>query len=102
MSSSSVCSEGQSRGHAESVRAHPQWHMLSVIGRPQAQYNYACLQAREHCRSLDIQEPVCRVANFLFPDGRVIAGHKEVQSGAGHYDKYKSTVILLFYLIKLI
>lgn len=52
--------------------------MLSVIGRPQAQYKYACLQAKEHCKSLGIQEPVCSVANYLFPDGRVIAGHQQV------------------------
>uniref|UniRef100_A0A3P9HRB7 Malonyl-CoA-acyl carrier protein transacylase, mitochondrial n=1 Tax=Oryzias latipes TaxID=8090 RepID=A0A3P9HRB7_ORYLA len=51
--------------------------MLSVIGRPQAQYKQACLQAKEHCRSLGIQEPVCSVANYLFPDGRVIAGHQQ-------------------------
>lgn len=51
--------------------------MLSVIGRPQAQYKHACLQAREHCKSLGVEEPVCSVANYLFPDGRVIAGHQE-------------------------
>ncbi|XP_069021036.1 malonyl-CoA-acyl carrier protein transacylase, mitochondrial [Embiotoca jacksoni] len=51
--------------------------MLSVVGRPQAQYKYACLQAKEHCRSLGVEEPVCSVANYLFPDGRVIAGHQQ-------------------------
>lgn len=51
--------------------------MLSVIGRPQAKYKHACLQAREHCKSLGMQEPVCSVANYLFPDGRIIAGHHE-------------------------
>lgn len=51
--------------------------MLSIIGRPQAQYKYACLQAKEYCRSQGIDEPVCSVANFLFPDARVIAGHQE-------------------------
>ncbi|XP_040001545.1 malonyl-CoA-acyl carrier protein transacylase, mitochondrial [Xiphias gladius] len=51
--------------------------MLSVIGRRQAQYKYACLQAKEHCKSLGIEEPVCSVANYLFPDGRVIAGHQQ-------------------------
>ncbi|XP_062862265.1 malonyl-CoA-acyl carrier protein transacylase, mitochondrial [Trichomycterus rosablanca] len=51
--------------------------MLSVFGRPQANYKYACLQAREHCLSLGIQNPVCSIANYLFPDGRVIAGHLE-------------------------
>ncbi|KAG7456252.1 hypothetical protein MATL_G00249670 [Megalops atlanticus] len=49
--------------------------MLSVIGRDQARYNYACLLAREHCQSLGVKDPVCSVANYLFPDGRVIAGH---------------------------
>ncbi|CDQ94712.1 unnamed protein product [Oncorhynchus mykiss] len=43
--------------------------MLSVMGRPQAKYKHACLQAREHCLSLGIKEPVCSVANYLFPDG---------------------------------
>lgn len=51
--------------------------MLSVIGRPQAQYNYACLQAKEHCKSLGMEKPVCSVANYLFPDGRIIAGHQQ-------------------------
>ncbi|XP_074481354.1 malonyl-CoA-acyl carrier protein transacylase, mitochondrial [Sebastes fasciatus] len=51
--------------------------MLSVIGKPQAQYKYACLQAKEHCTSLGMEEPVCSVANYLFPDGRVIAGHQK-------------------------
>lgn len=52
--------------------------MLSVIGRPQAQYKYACFQAREYCKNVGIEEPVCSVANYLFPDGRVIAGHHKV------------------------
>lgn len=51
--------------------------MLSVVGRPQAQYKHACVQAKEHCRSLGIEEPVCSVANYLFPDGRVFAGHQK-------------------------
>ncbi|XP_018603115.2 malonyl-CoA-acyl carrier protein transacylase, mitochondrial isoform X2 [Scleropages formosus] len=51
--------------------------MLSVVGRPKANYNYACLQAREHCLSVGIKNPVCAVASYLFPDGRVIAGHQE-------------------------
>lgn len=52
--------------------------MLSIIGKPQAQYKYACVQAKEHCKKLGIEEPVCSVANYLFPDGRVIAGHQQV------------------------
>lgn len=60
--------------------------MLSVIGRPQAQYKYACLQARDYCKTAGMNEPVCSVANYLFPDGRVIAGHQKVSSP----DKYPS------------
>ncbi|KAJ8007171.1 hypothetical protein DPEC_G00114770 [Dallia pectoralis] len=51
--------------------------MLLVVGRPQAMYKQACRLATEHCLSLGIKEPVCSVANYLYPDGRVIAGHKE-------------------------
>ncbi|CAL8242081.1 unnamed protein product [Merluccius merluccius] len=51
--------------------------MLSVVGRPQAQYQQACLEALEHCQTLGMDEPICTVANYLFPDGRVIAGHQQ-------------------------
>lgn len=54
--------------------------MLSVIGRSQANYKYACLQARDHCLSLGIKNPVCSIASYLFPDGRVIAGHLAVRT----------------------
>uniref|UniRef100_A0A3P9B8I9 Malonyl-CoA-acyl carrier protein transacylase n=1 Tax=Maylandia zebra TaxID=106582 RepID=A0A3P9B8I9_9CICH len=41
--------------------------MLSVTGRPQAQYNYACLlQAKEHCKSLGMENPVCSVLLLSF------------------------------------
>uniref|UniRef100_A0A4X2KJJ2 Malonyl-CoA-acyl carrier protein transacylase, mitochondrial n=2 Tax=Vombatus ursinus TaxID=29139 RepID=A0A4X2KJJ2_VOMUR len=49
--------------------------MLSVLGRPQSQYKAACLDAREHCQALGVEQPVCEVANYLFPDCRVISGH---------------------------
>lgn len=52
--------------------------MLSVIGRPQAEYKHACVLAKEHCKNQGMEEPVCSVANYLFPDGRVIAGHQKV------------------------
>lgn len=51
--------------------------MLSVLGQPQSKFASACLDAREHCRSLGIKEPVCEVANYLFPHCRVISGHLE-------------------------
>ncbi|XP_015146784.1 malonyl-CoA-acyl carrier protein transacylase, mitochondrial [Gallus gallus] len=49
--------------------------MLSVIGGREANYKYACLEARRHCESLGIDNPVCEISNYLFPDSRVIAGH---------------------------
>lgn len=52
--------------------------MLSVIGRQETNYRFACLEARKHCESLGIENPVCAVSNYLFPDSRVIAGHLQV------------------------
>lgn len=52
--------------------------MLSVLGRPQSKFSFACLEAREHCKAAGIESPVCEVANYLFPDCRVISGHLEV------------------------
>ncbi|XP_009277365.1 PREDICTED: malonyl-CoA-acyl carrier protein transacylase, mitochondrial [Aptenodytes forsteri] len=49
--------------------------MLSVIGRREANYKFACLEARKHCESLGIENPICEISNYLFPDSRVIAGH---------------------------
>ncbi|KAK2492076.1 hypothetical protein MC885_012516 [Smutsia gigantea] len=51
--------------------------MLSVLGRPQSKFSFACLEAREHCKTLGIENPVCEVSNYLFPDCRVISGHLE-------------------------
>ncbi|XP_068611463.1 malonyl-CoA-acyl carrier protein transacylase, mitochondrial [Brachionichthys hirsutus] len=51
--------------------------MLSVVGRREAHYKHACVQAKEHCKGLGMEDPVCSVANYLFPDGRVIAGHQK-------------------------
>ncbi|XP_010369401.1 malonyl-CoA-acyl carrier protein transacylase, mitochondrial isoform X1 [Rhinopithecus roxellana] len=51
--------------------------MLSVLGQPQSKFNFACLEAREHCKSLGMENPVCEVSNYLFPDCRVISGHRE-------------------------
>nr|XP_060634161.1 malonyl-CoA-acyl carrier protein transacylase, mitochondrial [Anolis sagrei ordinatus] len=49
--------------------------MLSVIGRNNSDYFAACFEAREYCKSVGIENPVCEVSNYLFPDSRVIAGH---------------------------
>ncbi|XP_013907684.1 PREDICTED: malonyl-CoA-acyl carrier protein transacylase, mitochondrial [Thamnophis sirtalis] len=49
--------------------------MLSVVGRRDSDYKTACLEAREYCKTVGIEDPVCEVSNYLFPDSRVIAGH---------------------------
>uniref|UniRef100_A0A384D319 Malonyl-CoA-acyl carrier protein transacylase n=1 Tax=Ursus maritimus TaxID=29073 RepID=A0A384D319_URSMA len=63
--------------------------MLSVLGQPQSKFAFACLEAREHCKTLGIENPVCEVANYLFPDCRVISGHLEalqfLQKNASRY-----------------
>ncbi|XP_006890234.1 PREDICTED: malonyl-CoA-acyl carrier protein transacylase, mitochondrial [Elephantulus edwardii] len=51
--------------------------MLSVLGTPKTKFGLACQEAREHCRSLGLENPVCEVANYLFPDCKVISGHLE-------------------------
>ncbi|XP_060020901.1 malonyl-CoA-acyl carrier protein transacylase, mitochondrial isoform X1 [Lagenorhynchus albirostris] len=51
--------------------------MLSVVGQPQSKFTFACLEAQEHCRTLGIENPVCEVSSYLFPDCRVISGHLE-------------------------
>ncbi|XP_067415430.1 malonyl-CoA-acyl carrier protein transacylase, mitochondrial [Emydura macquarii macquarii] len=66
--------------------------MLSVIGQHESNYNFACLEAREHCKSLGIDNPVCEVSNYLFPDSRVIAGHLQAlkflqENSKKHYFK---------------
>ncbi|XP_007939985.1 malonyl-CoA-acyl carrier protein transacylase, mitochondrial [Orycteropus afer afer] len=64
--------------------------MLSVLGKPQTKFSSACLEAREHCKALGIENPVCEVANYLFPNCRVISGHLEalqfLQKNSSRYD----------------
>lgn len=58
--------------------------MLSVIGKSKTKYSTACAEAQDHCLTLGITDPVCEVANYLFPNGRVIAGHMEVRGFFRH------------------
>ncbi|KAG8142779.1 hypothetical protein E2320_005973, partial [Naja naja] len=44
--------------------------MLSVIGRRDSDYKTACLEALEYCKTVGIEDPVCEVSNYLFPDSR--------------------------------
>ena len=48
--------------------------MLSVIGLDDAALEGICERARAKIGSADT---VCRLANYLFPTGRVVSGHKD-------------------------
>ncbi|PIK40669.1 putative malonyl-CoA-acyl carrier protein transacylase, mitochondrial-like [Apostichopus japonicus] len=51
--------------------------MLSVVGRDQARYNYICKEAATYCQNHGIEGAICSVANYLYPDARVLAGNVE-------------------------
>lgn len=71
--------------------------MLSVIGNSKTQYSRACAEAQDHCLTLGITDPVCEVANYLFPDGRVIAGHMEaiqfLQNNSRKYNFFRTKLL---------
>ncbi|XP_017506221.3 malonyl-CoA-acyl carrier protein transacylase, mitochondrial [Manis javanica] len=71
--------------------------MLSVLGQRQSKFSFACSEAQEHCKTLGIENPVCEVSNYLFPDCRVISGHLEalqfLQKNSSKY-YFKRTKIL--------
>lgn len=51
--------------------------MATVMYGPDTQINVALKKAKEWCVERGIANPECRVANFLFPHCKIIAGHKE-------------------------
>ena len=53
--------------------------MMTVFLDNKSELKQAMLAAREYCeQKLDIEKPVCSVANYLSFDCKVIAGHMEV------------------------
>ena len=53
--------------------------MISVIGGRATNYKEICAEAVTHCTvNLNMEKPVCKVANYLFSNARVLAGHDEV------------------------
>ena len=64
--------------------------MLSVLGQRQSKFAVACLEAQEHCKTRGIENPVCEVSNYLFPDCRVISGHLEVGVGGSSLPRARS------------
>ena len=55
--------------------------MMIVHLHASAKLNFACHAARQYCiKRLDMERPVCAIANYLYPECKVIAGHIEVCS----------------------
>lgn len=51
--------------------------MMTIFYRPDAKIKFACAAAKQWCIRKGIEDPVCTVANFLYPDCKVIAGNTE-------------------------
>ena len=61
--------------------------MMTVFLGSRAELKTAMLAAREYCQQrCGISQPVCAVANYLYPECKVIAGHTEVN--VFHKDLY--------------
>ncbi|CAB3227422.1 unnamed protein product [Arctia plantaginis] len=51
--------------------------MLTVWLAPDANIKHALLRAREHAAERGVLDPVCQVANYLYPGCKVVAGDEE-------------------------
>lgn len=53
--------------------------MMTVICGNNGKIAQACLLAREYCvrSGLPLEESVCSISNYLFPHGKVVAGHQK-------------------------
>lgn len=52
--------------------------MMTVFLHPSAKIKSACAAAREWCEKQTIYNAECKVAIYMFPDCKVVAGHMEV------------------------
>ncbi|GLV46642.1 bad egg [Carabus blaptoides fortunei] len=51
--------------------------MASVMYGPDSKLNFACLKAKEWCIDKGVDNPDCRIASYLFPHSKVVAGNEE-------------------------
>lgn len=64
--------------------------MATVLYGHDASLDQACREAKEWCIDRGIKNPECAVANYLFPDCKVIAGSNEaLEFIQAHKKKYK-------------
>jgi len=62
--------------------------MATVMYGPDTTLGHACKRAVEHCISKNIENPVCMVANYLYPHCKVVAGNEEVKIITSLYYNY--------------
>ena len=51
---------------------------MTVFYGPDSELNSCLAAARKHCQLLGLENIECKVANYLYPDCKVIAGNNEV------------------------
>lgn len=51
--------------------------MATILFGPDAQLKYALKRAKEWCVERGVENPECQIANYLFPDCKVISGNEE-------------------------
>ncbi|XP_075229051.1 malonyl-CoA-acyl carrier protein transacylase beg [Lycorma delicatula] len=63
--------------------------MMTVLYGPDSKLSEACRLAKEWAMQMGVEKPECTIANYLFPDCKVIAGHNEalnyIEKNAKHY-----------------
>lgn len=51
--------------------------MMTVMYGPDSRLRFACSVAKEFCQHKDLSDVDCRIASYLYPHCKVIAGNEE-------------------------
>lgn len=52
--------------------------MVRVTYGPDSKLGLACIRAKEWCLQTGVENPECKVAGYLYPHSKLVAGSKEV------------------------
>ncbi|KAB7500751.1 putative malonyl-CoA-acyl carrier protein transacylase, mitochondrial, partial [Armadillidium nasatum] len=78
---------------AEAMQIASELHrsgMMTVFYGPDSKLSYACSVAKRYCETVGMEDVDCRVANYLFPHCKVIAGNEEaLEFILKHKDDFK-------------
>lgn len=58
--------------------------MMTVMYRAETRFSEVLQRAVDHAAKAGVENPVCEVANYLFPHCKVIGGHNEVGTNNFH------------------